>query len=88
MSHSLSRRGVLSAVALGLGGRCFAQTKDSHDKFGRLIKPTAPPPLALKLSDGTKTDLKTLLTGKTTAMQLMFTGCSATCPIQGQKLRR
>ncbi|MDB5896350.1 MAG: hypothetical protein JWQ88_3881 [Rhodoferax sp.] len=32
---------------------------------------------------GQSTDLGSLLTGRVTAVQLMFTGCSAICPIQG-----
>ena len=32
---------------------------------------------------GRSIDLSTLLRGKVTAVQLMFAGCSSTCPIQG-----
>lgn len=47
------------------------------------------PPLALPTtmpvtcSDGRRVPLGQLLMRQTTAMQLMFTGCSETCPLQG-----
>lgn len=49
-----------------------------------LVEPPRPaPPLALVLHDSRRIGLPQLLTGRITALQLMFTGCSATCPIQG-----
>lgn len=47
------------------------------------------PPLALPATgklmrhDGQQATLQEILAGKVTAMQLMFTGCSQTCPLQG-----
>jgi protein SCO1 len=43
----------------------------------------APPALTLMASDGATTPLASLLTGSVTALQLMFTGCSTSCPVQG-----
>jgi protein SCO1/2 len=46
---------------------------------------TAPsaPAIVVTGTDGRERPLADLLAGKRTAVQLMFTGCSATCPIQG-----
>ena len=41
------------------------------------------PKLEVTLDDGRKSNLPAILVGKLTALQVMFTGCSATCPIQG-----
>jgi protein SCO1 len=45
-------------------------------------RPSAPA-LLLTRSDGQPQPLPAALQGKVTAVQLMFTGCSSTCPIQG-----
>lgn len=55
----------------------------AHNEAGR-VRPGLPAPdLKLTLHDGRKTTLPKLLSGKATALQTMFTTCSATCPIQG-----
>lgn len=51
--------------------------------FGPMKPPRPLPALALATHTGSKTDLVALTRGKLTAIQLMFTGCSAVCPIQG-----
>lgn len=51
--------------------------------FGPVKPPQVTPPLDLLLLDSRTTNLASVLRGKVTAMQLMFTSCSATCPIQG-----
>ncbi len=62
--------------------RAQAQTAE-HAPMGP-VEPRRPAPaLALTLHDGTPARLPELLRGRVTAVQLMFTGCSATCPIQG-----
>jgi protein SCO1 len=55
----------------------------SHLPFGR-VSPVLPVPnLPVTLDDGKPARLQPLFAGQVTVMQLMFTGCSATCPIQG-----
>ena len=55
----------------------------AHNEAGR-VRPGLPAPdLRLTLHDCRKTTLPKLLSGRTTALQTMFTTCSATCPIQG-----
>lgn len=55
----------------------------SHDPFGRVEPPQEVPPLRLTADDGRPIGLARHLRGRSTAVQLMFTGCSAICPIQG-----
>jgi protein SCO1/2 len=54
-----------------------------HFPFGPLRRPRALAPWPVWTHLGQQTTLQVLLQGKTTALQLMFTGCSATCPLQG-----
>lgn len=76
---SFDRRQLLTAGALLLAApRTFA-----HNDAGEVSPPQAPPPVSLELDDGSKTTLKELFAGRVTALQLMFTVCQATCPIQG-----
>ncbi len=71
------RRLLLSAAAWPLAG------VQAHNDAGR-VRPALPAPvLPLTLHDGRRSTLPQLLRGHATALQLMFTGCSATCPIQG-----
>ena len=51
--------------------------------MGPVKPPLAAPSITVLSLDWQTTDLSSLLRGKLSAVQLMFTGCSATCPIQG-----
>ena len=55
----------------------------AHQAFGPVQPELPAPPLALQDMAGRPVALPALLSGQVTAVQLMFTGCSATCPIQG-----
>ena len=57
--------------------------RSSHFPFGPVVptRTLARWPVTTHL--GVATELPALLRGRVTALQLMFTGCSATCPIQG-----
>ena len=59
-----------------------AQTS-GHAQLGPVEPRQATPQLPLALHDGRATRLEHLLRGKFTALQLIFTGCSSICPIQG-----
>jgi protein SCO1/2 len=77
------RRGALAWL---LGTPCaWAQPAavPAHDPFGPMRPPLPAPKLRLTREDGSAFDLPTQLRGRISAVQLMFTGCSATCPIQG-----
>ena len=55
----------------------------AHEPIGPVTPAPTAPDVTLTLHDGRRATLAALLSGKTTVLQLMFTGCSATCPIQG-----
>jgi protein SCO1 len=80
------RRLLRAAAALAVGAAPWVRSNDQaldHEPFG-LVQPPQPA-LATRLRThlGVDTDLRALLRGRVTALQLMFTTCSATCPIQG-----
>ena len=60
-----------------------AQKQGQAHNFGLVQPPLLPARTPLTLQDGQSAELLELLKGRVTALQLMFTGCSATCPIQG-----
>lgn len=60
-----------------------AQRAPPHADFGPVVPPRPAPALPVRTSTSQDTDLPRLLEGRACAVQLMFTGCSATCPIQG-----
>lgn len=93
MSRPLERRRLLAALAAG-GLACAVRPRTakaqatppsatSHDPFGPVVPPLQLPKTRLLTHRGEKVALHSLLEGRITALQLMFTGCSATCPIQG-----
>jgi protein SCO1/2 len=55
----------------------------AHATVGPVQPPITPPGIMLTRQDGTRIALPALLRGRATAMQLMFTGCGETCPLQG-----
>ena len=74
----MNRRHALLATAALPWARAQA-----HNDAGRVRPTQAAPALPLTLHTGKPATLPALLAGRVTALQLMFTGCSATCPIQG-----
>ena len=93
---AIHRRTALCALVAGLAP-AWAQTRapavqsdaeraaaaSAHFPFGPVVPARPMPAWPLTTHLGQATTLRTLLQGKLTALQLMFTGCSATCPIQG-----
>ena len=55
----------------------------AHRSFGPVRPPQTVPDLSLMGADGRARSLAAALRGHVTALHLMFTTCSATCPIQG-----
>jgi protein SCO1/2 len=49
---------------------------------GRIVPPVPVPDIAVVRQDGVSTTLLQLLGGRATALQLMFTSCTTTCPIE------
>ena len=95
MSHNLelSRRRILrgafatAATTMAGGWRSRAQTPgNAHD--GRINPPRPVPDIPLRCADGASTSLGTQLQGRATALHLIFTQCTTTCPIQGAIFKR
>jgi protein SCO1 len=81
---SLQRRHTLALLSALGAPFAMAQTASAaHEPFGPLRPPLPAPRLSLTADDGKRFELTQRLRGRVTALQLMFTGCSATCPIQG-----
>ena len=70
-------QGAGSVLALALGAA------HGHGDLGSVRPSLFVPVMKLSMSVGGDSLLSDLLRGHITALQLMFTGCSATCPIQG-----
>jgi protein SCO1/2 len=83
----------LAATSLVFATNSFAQTAASQNAapnsdHGR-IKPPAPvPDVSLLQYDGTTITLPRMTLGHATAVQLMFTTCTTTCPIQAAIFQR
>lgn len=72
---------------LGTAGACLALGMPvlARPHGLGIVDPPVDLPLGMRVlrSDGVRLPLRGLLRGRTTALQLMFTGCSETCPLQG-----
>lgn len=77
------RRLLKAAAAFGVSPGWLPSSAQAHGSFGPVEPALAAPALALQAMQGQRVDFAALLHGRVTAVQLMFTGCSATCPIQG-----
>ena len=78
------RRQMLAGLSALAAPWALAQTKaPAHEPFGPLRPPLPAPRLSLTGDDNKHFELTQRLRGRVTALQLMFTTCSATCPIQG-----
>lgn len=78
-----SRRRVLALLAGAVGASAAAGRAHAHEGLGPVLPRRPAPALSLTLHTGERRALQTLLQGRVTALQLMFTGCSAVCPLQG-----
>jgi protein SCO1/2 len=74
------------AAAAALAPRAFAGRVSAD--HGRVDPPVAVPNVPVRRADGGPALLAELLRGHATALQLMFTGCSSVCPIQGAIFER
>jgi protein SCO1 len=80
---SCARRRFLGAAGVLFSAPWATRNPLAHGSFGPVQPALAAPALSLSDLNGQRVALTALLTGRVTALQLMFTGCSATCPIQG-----
>ncbi|ADO74266.1 SCO family protein [Stigmatella aurantiaca] len=60
-----------------------ATVAKTHYPFGPVEPRLNPPSINLLGADGAESDLRLWLTGRPTAVQLVFTRCTTTCPLQG-----
>jgi protein SCO1/2 len=84
----MSRRGAFSrrGFLIGLGAGTLPVIRvgwAAGPDHGRIRPPLPAPDIALVAQDGAGTTLPRLLANRVTALQLMFTACTTTCPIQG-----
>lgn len=77
----VSRRQTLSLLAAATA--LWQSPATAHNAAGRVDPPLGVPALPVQDHLGRATTMRDLFKGRATALQLMFTGCSATCPIQG-----
>jgi len=78
----LSRRCFLAGSAVAALGGIHADAW-AHNDAGAVSPALPPPALSLTLHDNSNSTLQSVLAGRASALQLMFTSCQATCPIQG-----
>jgi protein SCO1/2 len=86
MTRRHSRRGFLIGIGVGAGGGALPVLRlgrAAGPDHGRIRPPVPPPDLPLVGHDGAGTTLALLLAERVTALQVMFTACTTTCPIQG-----
>lgn len=76
------RRFLQTAAGLALAS-AIPLVAHGHAVVGLVRPPLLLPAVRVTRHDGASTSLQSMLMGKTTALQLMFTGCSQTCPLQG-----
>jgi protein SCO1/2 len=60
----------------------------AHERVGPVKPPILVPDLSVVSSDGVLASVRDLLSGKVTAIQLMFTKCKSICPIEAGTLAR
>jgi protein SCO1/2 len=58
-------------------------TLRAHQSAGPVTPPRPMPAIGVTTAAAQQIDLTQQLRGRVTALQLMFTGCSVTCPLQG-----
>ena len=78
----VSRRDLLKGVAALALLRTMGGAS-AHGLLGPVTPALALPALEVTLHDGRRLPLAAVLRGRLTALQLMFTGCSSVCPVQG-----
>ncbi len=81
--HGAAVAGVALAAGAGLTGLCVTRPARAHDSVGPIRPAALAPSIRLTTHSGDRRKLPQLLAGHPTAIQLMFTGCSAACPLQG-----
>jgi protein SCO1/2 len=84
--HLCAGAAAWAVTAAALGPRAYAGRV--YADHGRVDPPVAVPDVPVRLAHGDPALLAELVRGHATALQLMFTGCSSVCPIQGAIFER
>jgi protein SCO1/2 len=79
----MKRRTFLRSGIAALPALCTGTAARAHNAAGEVRPPLLAPDIQVASNAGGTTRLRALLASKATALQLMFTGCSSICPIQG-----
>jgi len=82
-SDRLRRRSLLALATMSLVTASSARSGPVRPPTGWVEPPEAMPPLQVTDTAGRQLSLANAMAGKVTAVQLMFTGCSSVCPVQG-----
>jgi protein SCO1/2 len=77
-----SRRLFLAGAAATLASHALG-AQDVDSGHGRLRPAVTVPDFEMVLANGSRASLQSLLAGQGTAIQLMFTECRTTCPMEG-----
>jgi protein SCO1 len=67
---------------------CAPLAATVHDRIGAVKPPVPVPDVSVVTSDGQRAQLRDLLVGRASAIQLMFTRCRSTCPIEAAAFAR
>lgn len=78
-----SRRSLLQALGACVALPSAAAAQAPSADHGAVKPPLPAPPIPLLRHDGASMTLPALVGSRATAVQLMFTACTTTCPIQG-----
>jgi protein SCO1/2 len=82
----MTRRIFFNVVLAAIGLHLISAT--AHENVGQLDPPIAVPEITVLSADGTRSSFRDLLSGRVTAIQLMFTRCTSICPIEAATLAR
>lgn len=77
------RRGVLAGLVAAPLAAALPARSTAFAPHGRIDPPQRCPAIATLRDDGAAQPLATLLEGRITAVQFMFTACTSLCPILG-----
>lgn len=77
------RRSVLAVTGMVLAAAAMPLVMAAEAPTGWVKPRLAAPPFRLIAGDGRKLSLSAMVADKVTAVQLMFTGCTTACPLQG-----
>ena len=84
---AVARRGLLVSLAVALA-LPSAKADNLHGRVGPVRPPVTVPDLDVVSSDGQRRQLRDMLAGRVSAVQLMFSHCRSICPIEAATFAR